>query len=148
MNLYGEWQTEPIKVAPIVDDIIPVNEYGKIEIWDYNTALVPAGARFLSGLEYSLPDIRAACKTLGLPFADALVGFDHKAGGLTVPKVGGVVVLQKHYSVVQAATEDLGDRKEEKIQEKTQKRVLANWHKLVSLKLLREKVSHKFKERD
>ena len=145
-NLYGEWQTEPITVEPIRGDVIPTNEYGKIEIWDYNTLLVPEGACFLSGLQYSLQDIRAACKAMELPFADALVGFDHKAGGLTVPTVGGVVVLHKHQSIIKAALEDLGDRKDMKKEEKRQKRALANWKRLVSLAVLREKVKSKFND--
>lgn len=143
-RLYGEWQTVPLVIAPIVDDVIPTNEYGKIEIWDANTRLVPQGAKFLDADWYSLPDIRAACTTLGLPYADALVGFEHKAGGLTVPKVGGVVVLEKHFPVVVSATEDLGERKQEKNEAKKTKRVLGHWHRLVSLVLLRKKVSIKF----
>lgn len=143
-SLYGEWQTEPIVIDPIIDDVIPTNEYGKIEIWDCNTQLVPKGAKFLDGVFYSLPDVRAACKTLGLPYADALVGFEHKAGGLTVPKVGGVVVLEKHVPVVVSATEDLGHRKVQKNEAKKTKRVFGHWHRLVSLVLLRKKVSSKF----
>ena len=90
------------------------------------------------------PDVRAACKTLGLPYADALVGFEHKAGGLTVPKVGGVVVLEKHVPVLVSATEDLDHRKVQKNEAKKTKRVLGHWHRLVSLVLLRKKVSNKF----
>ena len=29
VHLYGEWQTRPLIIAPIVDDLIPTNEYGK-----------------------------------------------------------------------------------------------------------------------
>ena len=48
----------------------------------------------------------------GPAYADALVGFEHKAGGLTVPK-GGVVVLEKHFHVVVSTTEDMSDASEE-----------------------------------
>ena len=62
--LYGEWQTEPIVVAPVVDDIFPTNKYGKLELWDGNEKLVPRGAVYLRYTEYPATVIRAACTEL------------------------------------------------------------------------------------
>jgi hypothetical protein len=77
VELYGLWQTVPYRVTPVKNGIIPVNQHGNVEVWDFNESLVPPGARLLQ----SRHAIKAA-QSLGLPCAPAIVGFENKGSSL------------------------------------------------------------------
>ena len=142
--LYGEWQTQPLVIAPIVNDIIPTNEYGKMEVWDNNEKLIPQGAVYFRYTEYPATVIRSACKVLDANAVEALVGFEHKAGGLTVPKIGGVVVLRRQAEAVRLKCDEiLAIKAVEQVKER-EKRAIGNWGVLVHSALVRQSIRNRF----
>lgn len=112
VRLYGKWQTEVLVPEPVVEGVIPTNQYGmslcsqevyfrsnkslhcdgigtgNVEVW--HPRCVPHGAVHVGGA-YAL----RAAKSIGVPYARAMVGFDHGKGGAHAV-FDGVVVLSAH----------------------------------------------------
>jgi hypothetical protein len=86
-----------------------VNQHGNVEVWDGNESLIPRGARLLK----SRHGMKAA-KSLGLPCAPAIFGFENK-GAYTAPQIGGTVVLAEHYDLLYEACGNIVEDKEEKV---------------------------------
>ena len=58
------------------------------------------------------------------------MGFEHKAGGLTVPKIGGIVVLQRQAEAVRSKCDEiLAIKAVEQVKER-EKRAIRNWASL------------------
>lgn len=92
-DLYGDWQTEADVMAPVTDGVIPRNQYGNVEVPPHVPMLAPG----LVHLNH--PYITKTCKTLGVDYAAAMVGFERRRGG-SVPVIQGVVVCEEHAPAV------------------------------------------------
>ncbi|GFR39985.1 hypothetical protein Agub_g518, partial [Astrephomene gubernaculifera] len=97
VNLYGKWQTNAWEPPTAVDGIVPKNERGNVEC----PPLVPCLPRRTVHLTLG-PGLGAICRTLGLDYAPALVGFEVQ-GGRMVPTIEGVVVCEEMSEIVVAA---------------------------------------------
>ncbi len=86
-SLYGDWQTTPDIITPIQDGVIPRNKYGNVEAPPFVPRLPPG----LVHLNH--PYIAKTCRSLGVEYASAMVGFERRRGG-SVPVLAGVVVCE------------------------------------------------------
>lgn len=122
----------------MVDGVIPVNEYGNVEVWDGQTQFVPRGAAFVED-----PRAAKAARSLDLPFAPAVTGFEFRAG-FTVPRIGGVVVLRAHEQVVLDAAYFLEAVREEDHYRRREKEIYSRWKRLVSAVQTRQRLKDKY----
>lgn len=141
VKLFGSWQTEPLTVPPVVDDILPVNEHGNIEIWDGCLALVPQGAALIA--EDTTAVIKAA-KYLDLPYAPAVFGFDRNSGNYSIPRIGGVVVLAQHEASIRSAASHIFDSLVEKAEMKRQAIIVKRWEHLTRGLITRAELRKKY----
>ena len=144
ISLYGKWQTNRLIVKPVIDGVIPTNEYGNVEIWEFNEALVPVGARLISSKNgANIPAIRTACTTLGLPYVDAVVGFDRSSGQIQ-PILGGVVVLQDYFDMLSDAGANVYQARNEEKERKKEKKIWRRWENLVKAVFVRISLKEKY----
>ncbi|GMF48090.1 unnamed protein product [Phytophthora fragariaefolia] len=132
LALFGLWQTDPFEPPPLVDDRVPKNQYGNIEIW--SAAHVPRGAVHLR-----LPRIDAIAESLGVDFAPAVVGFEVR-DGRTLPKVAGIVVAQSCEAALLDAHAERQQQTIEKAIQHNRRLVLKRWEKLTKRLLLRQRL--------
>ncbi|KAI9906266.1 hypothetical protein PsorP6_003330 [Peronosclerospora sorghi] len=132
LALYGLWQTTEVKPSPVVDNRVPKNKYGNIEIW--SPAHVPHGAVHLQ-----LPRIERIAESLGIDFAPAVVGFEVRHGR-TRPKMAGIVVAQSYEAMLLDAHAEKQHHVIEKAIASNQKLVLKRWEKLTKRLLLRQRL--------
>lgn len=85
--VYGTWQTEPLRVPPVEDGVVPRNCRGHVDA--FTPTHLPAGAVHLR-----LPGVAKVAKRLGVDYAPAVVGFDW-GGGQCTPRFEGVVVPEE-----------------------------------------------------
>eukprot|EP00607_Mallomonas_marina_P003139 CAMPEP_0182438786 /NCGR_PEP_ID=MMETSP1167-20130531/86002_1 /TAXON_ID=2988 /ORGANISM="Mallomonas Sp, Strain CCMP3275" /LENGTH=751 /DNA_ID=CAMNT_0024632303 /DNA_START=33 /DNA_END=2289 /DNA_ORIENTATION=+ len=140
VSLYGEWQTIEIQPGSALDGIIPTNQYGDVEVWGHNPALLPVGTALVQGTLA----VQAA-KQLNLPHAAAIVDFETR-NGRRVPKLDGAVVLTDHAELVQEAAANLEEERCKKADYKREKIMLSRWEKIargvLSRNRLRETYGH------
>lgn len=122
------------QIPPVVDGVLPVNKHGNIEVWGGNTRYVPNGAVFV---EHSIAT--KAATSLGVPFAPALVGFEQR-GPVTVPKIGGIVVLRAHEQLLRDAIFEMAAFKEEQLYNKKEQEILEKWKRLTRRVLTRNRL--------
>ena len=72
------------------------------------------------------------------------LGFEHKAGGLTAPKIGGVVVLQRQVVAVRQKCEEILAVKAVKQSKEKERRAVKNWGMLVHSALVRQSIRERF----
>jgi hypothetical protein len=97
---------------------IKMNKYGNVDI-RFN---IPPGLTPIPRKAYGTMNIHSICRTLKIPCATALVGFD-KSDGPNRPVLDGIVVLSDDYPKVMA---DIARRKEaeaDKLERKRAKRL-------------------------
>lgn len=144
VKLYGHWQTETLIVPEVIDDILPVNEYGNIEIWDGFQGLVPKGSVLIESEDVN--SLIKAGKFLDLPYAPAIFGFDKNSGGYGIPRIGGVVVLPQHEQAIRDAAENIFGDKMDKAEKKRENIIVRRWERLtrslISRRELRSKYGH------
>ena len=72
-----------------------VNEYGNIDI----RKGMPKGSTHISKSEYGTVQVKKVCEKLGVAYAPALVGFDHRRG-FWKPDIDGIVIWSRCRSKV------------------------------------------------
>lgn len=141
-KLFGSWQTEQLPQAAVRNGVLPVNEYGNIELLDHNTHMVPLGARYLQE-EYA----EMAARSLDIPYAKAVVGFENKRGRTGVaafPVFDGIVLLNEHFDLVQEVAINILDSKLVKNAKIAESKCAIRWQNLVSGLLMRSSIREKY----
>lgn len=94
-GLYAKDQTDWIIPPPIENGVIPKNAFGNIDV--YVPSMVPAGAVHLP-----LKGSAKLCRRLEIDYAEACTGFEF-GKQRAVPVLTGVVVAEKHATLVRDA---------------------------------------------
>lgn len=136
LRLYGEWQTVIYKADPLIDGIVPLNEYGNMEVW--STADVPVNATHLK-----LPRISTIAKKLGLSYAPAVVGFEVK-NGMNRPIFDGIIVATESVRMIEEANAMVQQQKLEKAIEHNQKLIYKRWARMIKGISLRTRLQHDY----
>ncbi|GLD92028.1 hypothetical protein PINS_up000561 [Pythium insidiosum] len=137
--LYGEWQTQEVVVAAVVDGKVPKNQYGNIELW--SPAHLPRGAAHVR-----LPRIEKIAQELGVDFAPAVVGFELQANGKQYPKTDGIIVPKEALEMLVDAHAHLQQRLIEQAIRKAEHAILKRWERLVKRLLLRQRLNEDYGE--
>ena len=140
-NLYGDWQTLPIKILEVIDGILPSNEHGNIEVWNGNERLVPVGAALLKSTK-PMTVFKIATE-LGIQYRRALFGFEDRQG-IRCPVFGGIVVMEKDKDVVRAAVDQIEYDEELRRENIREGKILRRWQILVSKVLTRLSLKERY----
>ena len=132
--LFGFWQTREWRPPRAENGVVPKNARGNVDLIGAH-ALPPPGTAHVS-----LPRIArvaralrdAAEKTNPFDFAPALVGFEYRRGGATLPKFDGVVVCTEQEPALRAAWRDAENARARVAWEKDTRRAKRRWRVLLS----------------
>jgi xeroderma pigmentosum group C-complementing protein len=132
VEVFGKWQTEVYVPPPVVDGIVPRNEYGNVEL--FQPSMLPAGACHIK-----IPGIHKVARKLGISYAPAMMGWDFHSGHCC-PVIEGIVVAQENEEVLLEAWSQEEQIIIEKQMKKRESRVLERWKKMTRCVLIRERV--------
>ncbi|CAO2188269.1 unnamed protein product [Urochloa humidicola] len=137
LELYGEWQLEPLQLPHAVDGIVPKNERGQVDVW--SEKCLPPGTVHLR-----LPRLFQVAKRLGIDYAPAMVGFDYR-NGRCLPVFDGIVVCTEFkHAILEAYAEEAEQRRaEERKQEEAQ--ALTRWYQLLCSVVTRQRLKESYK---
>ena len=124
----------------MIDGILPINQYGNIEVWNGDSQYVPEGTIYLAGNHY-----RKVAKLLGIQYAPAVTDFEMKQGKY-YPKITGIVILREYQSLVEDGSFEVDAVSQEKQYEESQKQIYSRWKKLTRSLLLRHQLNQEYGE--
>jgi len=133
-RLYGVWQTNewtPPTIRP--DDNIPVNEYKNVELALLNPGLI----------HLRLHRIATVAKTLGIPYAPCLLGFEGHGGNLT-PTIRGIVVHQHNVEMLREAHTEWESQTVEIEYRKRQELIHRRWRRIVIGIMTKERLEREY----
>jgi xeroderma pigmentosum group C-complementing protein len=135
-GLYARNQTEFIIPPPIVDGIIPKNDYGNIDC--FVPSMVPQGAAHVP-----LPGTVRLCKKLGIDYAEAVTGFEF-GSKMAVPVIQGVVIAAENEDLLRDAWRIDAEEKRKREDLKAEKRILQTWRKFLFGLRITERVQEEY----
>lgn len=139
-GLYAEFQTKlyvPPPVGP--DGRIPTNAFGNIDL--FVPTMLPAGAVHLP-----FSGVAKVAKKLGVPYAEAITGFEfRKQRGM--PKITGIVVAEESRELVEEAFWQQEHEDALKQQNKRMERAMKNWRKLINALRIAKRVQEQYRDK-
>ncbi|CDR99787.1 hypothetical protein, partial [Sporisorium scitamineum] len=136
-GLYAEFQTKlyvPPPVGP--NGVIPTNGFGNIDL--FVPSMLPAGAVHLP-----FSGVAKVAKKLGVPYAEAITGFEfRKQRGM--PKITGIIVAQQNAELVEEAFWQQEQQDALKQQTKKMERAMKNWRKLINAVRIARRVKEQY----
>ncbi|OAL22167.1 hypothetical protein AYO22_07428 [Fonsecaea multimorphosa] len=136
MALYAEYQTSLYEPPPVVDEKIPRNAYGNLDI--YVPSMIPAGA-----VHIRHPLASAAARVLGIDYADAVTGFQFK-GRQGTAVIDGVVVSMNMTNAMLNVIEGLESQASEEVQEARTRIILGMWKRWLTALRVHEHVHRQY----
>ncbi|CAN8070057.1 unnamed protein product, partial [Agarophyton chilense] len=136
VQLYGEWQTQALKIAACKDGKVPRSMHGNVDLW--TAEHLPPGAEHVN-----VPHAKAAAKKIGVDFAPAMTGFDIR-GGRSIPRIEGVVVAAENAALVRDGAREMQRAARERAERRASEEAVAKWAKLVRALVVRHKVKKKY----
>ncbi|OQV03241.1 Rad4 beta-hairpin domain-containing protein [Cladophialophora immunda] len=136
MALYAEFQTSLYEPPPVVDEKIPRNAYGNLDV--YVPSMIPAGA-----VHIRHPLASAAARVLEINYADAVTGFQFK-GRQGTAVIDGVVVSMNMTNAMINVIEGLEAQATEEVQEARTKIILAMWKRWLTALRVHEHVHRQY----
>ncbi|KAJ1840144.1 hypothetical protein LPJ73_006522 [Coemansia sp. RSA 2703] len=138
-ELYGQWQTERIVAPPVVDGVVPRNEYGRVDL--FTPSMLPAGSAHVCDAH-----AKRICRELGIDAVDAVVGFAFRRGVAT-PTIDGIVIPESAVDLLRDALQNDRQAREEREQASMEVRVVHNWRRLANALRVRAEVDAQFAKR-
>lgn len=130
--LYAAHQTMLYRPPPVVNERIPKNEYGNLDI--YVPSMVPAG-----GSHIIHPETARAARVLGIDYAEAVTGFEFK-GRHGTAVISGAVVANEYCQAVNEVIEGFDDEKEREEEVRRSLDALRAWKRLLTGLRIRERI--------
>jgi len=137
--LYGEWQTEPWTPPAAVGGLVPKNDRGNVDL--YGNALPPPGT-----VHINLPRIYKTAKMMQIDYAPALVGFEYKAGGKTLPVFNGIVVCEEFKNELLKRHEEVEEARKAAIEAKMYRESCLKWRLLLGAIWTRRRLRDEFQK--
>ncbi|KAL3474342.1 Rad4 transglutaminase-like domain-containing protein [Aspergillus californicus] len=137
-GLYSIEQTEEIIPPPIVDGIIPKNNYGNIDC--FVPRMVPRGS-----VHIPWPGTARVCKKLEIDYAEAVTGFEF-GSQMAVPVIQGVVVAVENKNLVKDAWRADNEEKQRKEKRKAEAKILQTWRKFLFGMRIQQRVREEYAE--
>ncbi|KAF7299787.1 hypothetical protein HMN09_00984700 [Mycena chlorophos] len=138
-GLYAFSQTELYVPDPVVDGVIPKNNFGNIDL--YVPSMLPAGAAHIP-----YKGTAKLAKQLGFDYAEAVIGFEFRNRRAT-PVINGIVVAEENESAILEAYWEAEQDAAAKARAKKRDRVLKRWVRLVHGLRIRQSLQEEYKDR-
>ncbi|KAJ3855560.1 hypothetical protein EV368DRAFT_79526 [Lentinula lateritia] len=138
-GLYARNQTELYVPDPVVDGIIPKNQFGNIDL--YVNTMLPRGA-----VHIPFKGVAKIARKLQIDFAEAVTGFEFRKRKAT-PVLEGIVVAIDNEKVVLEAFLTAEREALEKAQLKQKERVLKQWTRFVHGLRIRQRLQEQYADR-
>ncbi|KAJ7213931.1 hypothetical protein GGX14DRAFT_518886 [Mycena pura] len=135
-GMYALSQTELYVPDPVVDGIIPKNNFGNIDL--YVPSMLPAGAAHIP-----FKGTAKIARQLGFSYAEAVVGFEFRNRRAT-PNIQGIVVAAENED---AAYWEAQNDAAEKARARRRDQVLKRWVRLVHGLRIRQSLQDEYKDR-
>jgi len=133
-NLYGIWQTEPWSppyVGPT--DVIPTNDYKNVEL-----ALINPGLTHMPQ-----PRLSSIARTLGIPYAPCMLGYEGR-GGIRTPTIRGIVVHDHNVALLREAYVEWESHAVEREREERRNGIVKRWKRLVVGIMTKERLDREY----
>ncbi|XP_039127277.1 DNA repair protein RAD4 [Dioscorea cayenensis subsp. rotundata] len=138
MELYGRWQTEPLRLPCAKNGIVPKNERGQVDVW--SEKCLPPGTVHLK-----FPRLVPVARRLEIDFAPAMVGFEFR-NGRSVPIFEGIVVCSEFKDAILAAFAEEEERREAEEKRRFESEALSRWFQLLSSIITRQRLQNSYVE--
>ena len=130
--LYAIHQTIVYEPPPVVNERVPKNVYGNLDI--YTPSMVPPG-----GAHVVHPECARAARLLGVDYADAVTGFAFKGRHGTAIINGGVIAKEHVNAVLEIISGFAHDRDQEEKALRSHQ-VLSTWRRFLSALKIKERI--------
>ncbi|RMZ75081.1 hypothetical protein DV737_g5479, partial [Chaetothyriales sp. CBS 132003] len=131
--LYAEFQTRLYTPPPIINERVPRNTFGNLDV--YVPSMIPAGA-----IHVRHPMASKAAQILGVDYADAVTGFEFK-GRQGTAVIDGVVVSAKQRVAMVAVIVGLQSQASEEAERRRSRVLLAIWKKWLAALRIKEQIA-------
>ena len=132
VGLYGLFQTDLYEPAACVSGKVPRNKFGNLDV--YVPSMIPPGT-----VHVRSSDAIAAARTIGISYADAVIGFQFKARqGIAVTR--GVIVPSEYQEAMEATIEALRYQREYAAEQKRTQEALRLWKRFYKGLKIRERI--------
>ncbi|THH10815.1 hypothetical protein EW146_g8256 [Bondarzewia mesenterica] len=135
-GLYAERQTELYMPPPVIDGVIPKNDFGNIDL--YVPSMLPAGA-----VHIPYKGAAKVVRQLGFDFAEAVTSFEFKKRR-AFPVITGIVVAADNEQAVLEAYWEQEHNAAIKEQAKRQDAVVKRWTRLVQGLRIRRRLQEQY----
>ncbi|MCJ1463886.1 hypothetical protein MMC07_002495 [Pseudocyphellaria aurata] len=130
--LYAAYQTSLYCSPPVVNGIVPKNQYGNLDV--YVPSMVPAG-----GTHISHPETARAARILGIEYTQAVTGFEFK-GRHGTAVICGAVVASEYCQAVKEVIEGFDDEKLQEEEVRRSVQALKAWKSMLTRLKIRARV--------
>ncbi|ORX46314.1 Rad4-domain-containing protein [Hesseltinella vesiculosa] len=120
-DCFGRWQTELYQAPPVVNGIVPKNEFGCLDL--FTSSMLPPGS-----VHIDRPGIAKVARYLGIDFAEAVIDFEFSRGH-AIPVIKGIVVDEEASDILLEAWCEHEQIRHEKDQAKRERQELRQQHK-------------------
>ncbi|EWC46866.1 hypothetical protein DRE_03878 [Drechslerella stenobrocha 248] len=134
-GMYALFQTILYQPEPCLGPLVPKNAFGNIDL--YVPSMLPASAVHIP---HKLARLAANFLGIGSYVADAVTGFDFRAGGKSTPVITGIVAAEESEEAIRAMIEYIERDQEEEVAEKRRINSLNMWRKLLIALRIKERV--------
>ncbi|KAF5360558.1 hypothetical protein D9756_005054 [Leucocoprinus leucothites] len=135
-GLYARSQTEVYVPDPVIDGIVPKNNFGNIDL--YTPSMLPRG-----GVHIPYKGVAKIARKLGFDFAEAVTGFEFKKRR-AFPVIEGVVIAKENEGVLLEAFWESERVAEEKARAKREERVIKQWTRLIQGLRIRQRLQEQY----
>ncbi|KAJ3735857.1 hypothetical protein DFJ43DRAFT_1207547 [Lentinula guzmanii] len=138
-GLYARNQTELYVPDPVIDGIVPKNQFGNIDL--YVETMLPKGA-----VHMPFKGVAKIARKLHIDFAEAVTGFEFRKRR-AMPVLEGIVVAAENEEVVLEAFLEAEREALAKAQLKKKERVIKQWTRLVHGLRIRQRLQEQYADR-
>ncbi|KAJ3752274.1 hypothetical protein EV360DRAFT_55515 [Lentinula raphanica] len=138
-GLYARHQTEPYVPDPVIDGIVPKNQFGNIDL--YVQSMLPKG-----GVHMPFKGIAKIARNLHIDYAEAVIGFEFRKRRAT-PVLEGIVVAAGYEEILLEAFLEAEREAAEKNRIKKEERALKQWARLVHGLRIRQRLQEQYADR-
>ncbi|KAF9493604.1 Rad4-domain-containing protein [Pleurotus eryngii] len=135
-GLYARGQTEMYVPPPVIDGIVPKNNFGNIDL--YVPSMLPRG-----GVHVPYKGVAKIARRLGLDYAEAVTRFDFK-NRRALPVVEGVVIAVENEDVLLETYWEAEKEAEEKSHKQREERVVKRWKRLIQALQIRQRLQNQY----
>uniref|UniRef100_A0A182XW23 Rad4 beta-hairpin domain-containing protein n=1 Tax=Anopheles stephensi TaxID=30069 RepID=A0A182XW23_ANOST len=136
LELFGEWQVQDYEPPVAKDGLVPRSAYGNVDL--FQPCMLPKGTVHLQ-----LPGLNRICRRLRIDCAQAITGFEYRAGGCQAVYDGFVVCEEFRDRVLDEWYREQVEL-QEKEDERRRKRIYGNWRRLITGLCIRKKLKDRY----